>query len=124
MAGAESAELAFDVSRAMARWEKEDFYETLEADMKSPANAAVLRECLRRVCQHGGEVEQMSDLIVHSAYDISGVVWATVRMDVVEAVPAPGGPAQKHPGRGILNLSIDKTTGKGTVTGCNAGDAE
>jgi hypothetical protein len=119
MEGAGLTDLTFDLSRALARWSQNDFYELLESELQADHNTPAFRFCLGRICQHQGKVENVSDVITHSAYDMNNEIWAIIRMDVVESYTNAGGESQlSERQRGVLSLSINKETGKATITGC------
>jgi hypothetical protein len=117
--------LVFDLSKALDQWEKADFYETLEAELQRGGNVPVFQDCLRRICPEGAIVENVSDVITHSAYDIAGEIWAIVRMDIVTSVPVAGtAERRREKQRGLLSLSINRTTGKAPVTSLSRGEEE
>jgi hypothetical protein len=117
--------LVFDLRKALDQWEKADFYETLEAELQSGVNASIFRDCLRLICPEEATVERVSDVITHSAYDIAGEIWAIVRMDILTSMPVAGS-AERRPEkqRGLLSLSINRTTAKGAVTSLSRGEEE
>jgi hypothetical protein len=111
--------LTFDLRKAMKEWEKDDFYETLESELQSGVNRDVLHQCLHCAFKHELKVEHISDVIVHSAYEVGDEIWATVRMEMLFE-SADGGPAQKFRQKAILNMTLSRETGMGTVTTCNS----
>jgi hypothetical protein len=115
--------LTFDLHKAMNEWEKDDFYESLENELQSGGNLAILHQCLHCAFKHQLKVEKISDLIVHSAYEVGDEIWATVRMEMLFET-ADGGPPQEFRQKAILNMSLSREKGTGTVTTCNPSTEE